>query len=193
MKNPLISIKRRTDSSKSLSLVRYYWDPINKKRVTDSYGSISLSADPDDIAPQIKLSAKKRYENPEIAAHFSIDDLAVIRTWLLKNGDSDARELRLRRDSRVVGEALDKRKVHDEATSDEDEVAIAVCKLNLAGAFIKTQAEAHKMQGIESWPILRPRYLQVYEAFKHFQDLANEAGVTKGRGPQSRTEHRNQK
>lgn len=162
-----------------VSLVRYFWNPHLRKRVTESIGSISVSADPDAVGAYIKLSARLQLVSSDVSTHFSQEDFDIVRAWLLKNGDAHARELRLLRDARIANRV--QRELGANGDAEVDVVAQVAASLQRAGQHLKEQAQNFNKRQLDSWSILRPQYLAVYRAWKVFQELANEAGIMKSK------------
>jgi uncharacterized protein YicC (UPF0701 family) len=157
--------------------VRYPYDKTRRRNITDTYGSIRLDADPDDVKAYIKISQK--YRHRIIEDLFTVDDLVHIRSWLLENGDPAARARRQARDARVERAVLERLRASAEAEGNP--LAQVVTLLPAAGQMLRKLAEDCRARKQEPWELLRKPYMEVYDAIKQFELAAKEAGVTKKR------------
>ncbi|RDK09154.1 hypothetical protein [Cupriavidus lacunae] len=173
---PRISCKPRKDG-KTVALVRYPYSRELKKKVTHTYGSIQVDADPDDVRSHIRVA--KKYRNADFESLLTVDDLVYIRSWLMEHGDTKARELRRARDTRVERDVLERLRAN--AETDGNPLAQVVKLLPAAGEMLRKFAEDCRLRGQEPWDHLRKSYLEVHAAIKEFEQLAKKAGVTKER------------
>ncbi|WP_224005105.1 hypothetical protein [Cupriavidus pinatubonensis] len=117
---------------------------------------------------------------------FTVEDLVYIRGWLIENGDPKAKELRKTRDARVERDLLERLQTSMEAK--DNPLAQVVGLLPAAGEMLHKLSEECRSSGQEPLKHLRNLYMEVYEAYTAFEQLAKQAGVMKKKRGQSSDE-----
>ncbi|CAN0622856.1 conserved protein of unknown function [Burkholderia multivorans] len=171
---PRISCKLRKDG-RTVALVRYPYCPERKSKCTDTYGSIPLNADPDDVKAYIRLA--KKYHRLHIEDVFTVDDLVYIRDWLIEHGDPKGNERRRARDARVERDVLERLRAGAEVEANP--LAQVVKLLPAAGEMLHKLSEECRARGQDPFTHLRKLYMDVLDADKMFLQLAEKAGVRK--------------
>jgi hypothetical protein len=164
---PRLSFKFRR-GTRTAQLVRHVYSPAHKRSVAIAVGSIRIDADPDLLPAGLRL-----VDGQELSA----DDLAALRAWLERNGDSRLAAARAERAAAIRAEAL--RDTTRSAEAPEGACAAAVRAIEHASSLLTSAARLAAQSGTNPRSRLREPYLGVYRAWMHFQSAASEVGIAK--------------
>jgi hypothetical protein len=164
---PRLSFKFRR-GARTAQLVRHVYSPARKRSVAVAVGSIRIDSDPDLLPAGLRLA-----NGQELSA----DDLAALRAWLERHGDSRLAAARAVRASAIREQAL--REATRSAETPEAACAAAVRAIEHASGLLTSAARLAAQSGTNPRSRLRAPYLAVYRAWTALQSAASQVGIAK--------------